>query len=45
MILTDYFRSTPDATWDFALQSGVRHGVIRLPEDPSFDLTDAAHWQ
>ena len=45
MILTDYFRSTPDATWDFALQSGMRHGVIRLPEDPGFDLTDAAHWQ
>ena len=45
MILTDYFRSTPDATWDFALQSGVRHGVIRLPEDAAFDLTDSSHWQ
>ena len=45
MILTDYFRSTPDATWDFALQSGVRHGVIRLPEDEKFDLTDASHWE
>lgn len=45
MILTDYFRSTPDATWDFALQSGVKHGVIRLPEDADFDLTNAAHWQ
>ncbi|MBQ9783991.1 MAG: mannonate dehydratase [Clostridia bacterium] len=45
MILTDYFRSTPDATWDFALQSGVRHGVIRLPEDAAFDLTDASHWK
>ena len=45
MILTDYFRSEPDATWDFALQSGVRHGVIRLPEDTAFDLTNAAHWQ
>ena len=45
MILTDYFRSTPDATWDFALQSGVRHGVIRLPEDPTFDLNDATHWE
>ena len=44
MILTDYFRSTPDVTWDFALQSGVRHGVIRLPEDEAFDLTDASHW-
>lgn len=45
MILTDYFRSTPDATWDFALQSGVTHGVIRLPEDADFDLTNASHWQ
>jgi len=45
MILTDYFRSTPDATWDFALQSGVKHGVIRLPEDDKFDLTDRSHWQ
>ena len=45
MILTDYFRSERDATWDFALQSGVRHGVIRLPEDDAFDLTDPAHWR
>ena len=45
MILTDYFRSQHDATWDFALQSGVRHGVIRLPEDEAFDLTDKSHWQ
>ena len=45
MILTDYFRSQYDATWDFALQSGVRHGVIRLPEDAKFDVTDKTHWQ
>lgn len=45
MILTDYFRSTHDATWDFALQSGVTHGVIRLPEDSAFDITDKSHWQ
>ncbi|MBR2615914.1 MAG: mannonate dehydratase [Clostridia bacterium] len=45
MILTDYFRSTYDATWDFALQSGVRHGVIRLPEDADFDLTRPDHWK
>lgn len=44
MILTDYFRSQHDAAWDFALQSGVRHGVIRLPEDGEFDLTDSSHW-
>ena len=45
MILTDYFKSTPDATWDFALQSGVKHGVIRLPEDKEFDITDHSHWR
>lgn len=44
MILTDYFRSPRDITWDFAKQCGVEHGVIRLPEDPSFDLTDPSHW-
>lgn len=44
MILADYFKSERDATWDFALQSGVRHGVIRLPEDEAFDVTDSSHW-
>lgn len=44
MILTDYLRSEHDITWDFALQSGVRHGVIRLPEDAAFDITDRSHW-
>ncbi len=45
MILTDYFKSERDATWDFALQSGVKHGVIRLPENKEFDITDKGHWQ
>lgn len=45
MILTDYFRSTKDLTWDIAKQSGVDKGVIRLPEDGTFDLTDKSHWQ
>ena len=45
MILTDYFRSERDDTWDFALQSGVRHGVIRLPEDGKFDYSDSRHWE
>ena len=44
MILTDYFRSTPDATWDFAIQSGINHGVIRLPEDADFSHSDESHW-
>lgn len=45
MILTDYFRSTKDITWDYAKQCGVNYGVIRLPETDTFDLTDASHWQ
>ena len=40
MLLTDYFRSAPDMTWDIAKQCGVSHGVIRLPEDEAFDVTD-----
>ena len=44
MLLADYFRSTPDAAWDIARQCGVKHGVIRLPEDCGFDLTDRSHW-
>ncbi len=45
MILTDYFRSRHDITWDFAKQCGVDHGVIRLPEDEKFDITDFSHWK
>lgn len=45
MILTDYLRSDKDITWDFAKQCGVENGVIRLPEDEKFDITDFSHWQ
>lgn len=45
MILTDYFRSDHDITWDFAKQCGVEHGVIRLPETKEFDITDLSHWK
>lgn len=45
MILTDYFKSSHDITWDYAKQCGVRHGVIRLPEDADFDITDRRHWE
>ena len=45
MLLTDYFRSAPDLTWSFARQSGVSHGIIRLPEEDSFDVTDPSHWE
>ena len=45
MILTDYFRYPRDSTWDLARQCGVKHGVIRLPETNTFDLTDKSHWQ
>ena len=45
MILADYFRSEHDITWDYALQCGVTNGVIRMPEEESFDITDFSHWQ
>ena len=45
MILTDYFRFPRDLTWDYALQCGVAHGTIRLPETPDFDPTDRTHWR
>lgn len=45
MILTDYFKSKHDLTWDYAKQCGVEHGVIRLPEDNDFDITDFSHWK
>ena len=45
MLLTDYFRYPKDSTWDIARQCGVEHGVIRLPEDGAFELTNASHWQ
>ena len=44
MLLTDYYRSAPDATWEIGRQLGVRHGVIRLPEDPDFDPAERSHW-
>ena len=45
MILTDYFKSSHDMTWDYAKQCGVEHGVIRLPEDTEFDIADFSHWE
>ena len=45
MILTDYLKSTPDLTWQYAKQCGIRHATIRLPEDSSFDITDRSCWE
>lgn len=45
MLLTDYFKCEHDLTWDYAKQCGVKHGVIRLPEDNKFDITDFSHWK
>lgn len=44
MLLTDYYRSAPDATWDIGRQLGVRHGTVRLPEDAQFDPADRSQW-
>lgn len=45
MILTDYFYYPHNLTWDYAVQCGVNHGVIRAPETDQFDLCDRRHWQ
>lgn len=45
MILTDYFRSERELTWDYAKQCGVEYAVIRLPETADFDITDFTHWK
>lgn len=45
MLLTDYFKSERDLTWDFAKQCGVNNGVIRLPETADFDICDFSHWE
>ena len=45
MILTDYFCYPHNLTWDYAVQCGVKHGVIRAPETGEFDLCSRAHWQ
>lgn len=45
MILTDYFYYPHNLTWDYAVQCGVNHGVIRAPETTSFDLCNPKHWQ
>ena len=45
MILTDYLKCEHDICWDFALQCGVKNGVIRLPETKDFDICDFSHWQ
>lgn len=44
MILTDYYRSKPDLTWQIGQQLGVKHGVIRLPDDAAFDPANRNHW-
>lgn len=44
MIITDYYRSTPDFTWEIGRQLGVTKGTIRLPEDEEFDPSCRSHW-
>lgn len=45
MQLADIFSCKRDLTWDYAKQCGVDYGVIRLPEDEEFDITNFSHWK
>lgn len=44
MILSDYYRSVPDLTWKIGQQLGVKHGVVRLPDDADFDPSQRSLW-
>ena len=44
MQIADYYRSTPDATWEYGRALGVNSGVIRLPDDKEFDPSCREHW-
>ena len=44
MILSDYYRSVPDLTWKIGQQLGVKHGVVRLPDDADFDPSQRNLW-
>jgi len=45
MILTDYFRCERSLQWDYAIQCGVSHATVRLPEHKDFDVTNRTHWR
>jgi mannonate dehydratase len=52
MILADALRPRADRTWDYAIQTGVRHAVIGTPWNPpgqtpadTFDLTSYSDWK
>lgn len=42
MILTEYLTRTPSRMWDYALQAGVTHATVRLPDT---DLNPADYGQ
>ncbi|MDR3247595.1 MAG: mannonate dehydratase, partial [Treponema sp.] len=46
MILADALRPSPDRTWDYAIQTGIKHSVIGVPfRDDKFDLTSYSDWK
>ncbi len=45
MIITDYLLSKKNISWDYAKQLGIDTGVIRLPEDKDFDITNKSHFK
>ena len=44
MLLTDYLTVKRDDTRKIAACCGVKHAVVRLPEDGKFDYGDSSHW-
>jgi len=45
MILADALRSTPDRTWEYAVQTGIKYAVIGAPRENDFDITNFSHWK
>lgn len=44
IILTDYLRTNMDLSWKYAAQMGIRHAVVRVPEE-GFELTSSSDWK
>lgn len=45
MLITDYIADPKSIIAEYAVQCGVKHAVIRLPDDGLFDFASREHWK